>query len=741
MNNSRGSVVTTHHPESISDCRRMLFSILSLTVMIFLIYSNSFHNSWHFDDEPNITGNPNIQVADLNWKTIEKSLFSDQRFRNIPYRPVACLSFALNYYFGGDDVVGYHLVNITIHIITAFFLFLVILQTLRLVQKAEENSDTQYFIALLSTLLWAIHPIQVQAVTYIVQRMASMAGMFFILSMYFYIKARISRGPWRRAACFLLSLISFLLALSSKENTVLLPLTLFAYENMILQEPKKEVLLKRIRILLFILIFILAIGFTYLYLQGHNIFYFLDGYQNRPFTLSQRLLTQTRVLLFYLSLILYPIPSRFNIAHSMEYSTSLLHPVSTLLAVLTLAAILCLVLWGAKKYRLFSFCLLFFFLNHLVESTILPLEMVFEHRNYIPSMFLFVPVAAGFHALLRRYRPQKIMFFVVSSFIVLLLVGIGNATYVRNFSWRNEESLWIDALEKSPDIPRVYINLGRYYQDHGMAEKAQYYYEQAIALKPKIQTYEHYIAYYNLGIIYEQKGQRRKAISCCFRSLALKPDFAAPYNNLATIMEKEGRYDLLYRYLQVAYSLDRGNIETNYNLGLYYIKSKQPDRAIFHLNKLIKVDKVKSSASFLLGLAYREKGRIERAIYCLKRALSWNPRNLTPSLFLIELYHRQGAFELARREADKIVNLMAGSEKFRDQVLENLEKASGFHLPKPYPDVVGALLLESIQRHALSLNHLKNRILHTTILKVKNGGFPLEESPSKPKKVQPNGFH
>jgi protein O-mannosyl-transferase len=182
--NSTEHVSNNCREEALSHCRKLVFAFLSLAIILLAIYGNSFDCSWQFDDDPNITDNPNLHLEEITWQTIRQSLFSDRNNPGFLYRPVACLTIALNYYFGGKDVFGYHAVNLVIHWLSALFLFLFIYHTLNLPRLKQQYADRAYGLALLATVLWAINPVQVQAVTYIVQRMASLAGMFFILTMY-----------------------------------------------------------------------------------------------------------------------------------------------------------------------------------------------------------------------------------------------------------------------------------------------------------------------------------------------------------------------------------------------------------------------------------------------------------------------------------------------------------------------------------------------------------------------------
>ncbi|MBN1106318.1 MAG: hypothetical protein JXL84_23130, partial [Deltaproteobacteria bacterium] len=174
----------------LSICRKNAFAFLSLFLFVVLIYSNSFHASWHLDDGPNITENRRLHLEQLSWSEIKKTLLSTPASSRIEFfRPVSRFSLALNYYLGKTEVLGYHIVNVSIHIIASFFLYLFLHRLLNLPPLRKEYGPYSYFVALLATAFWTIHPIQTQAVTYVVQRMASLAGMFYIMAMYFYVRA------------------------------------------------------------------------------------------------------------------------------------------------------------------------------------------------------------------------------------------------------------------------------------------------------------------------------------------------------------------------------------------------------------------------------------------------------------------------------------------------------------------------------------------------------------------------
>jgi hypothetical protein len=177
-----------------------------------------------------------------------------------------------------------------------------------------------------------------------------------------------------------------------------------------------------------------------------NSFSFIDGFQGRPFSLYERLLSEPRIVLFYLSLIFYPLPGRLSIEHDITLSTSLFNPWTTLPAILFHLILIGFGLSQIKKRPLLALAILFFYLNHVIESTIIPLELIFEHRNYLPSLFLFLPVAAGFKKLLDIYQEKNRVFrsvLLYSSVLIIIIIGAG--TYIRNMAWATEKALWEDA--------------------------------------------------------------------------------------------------------------------------------------------------------------------------------------------------------------------------------------------------------------------------------------------------------
>jgi hypothetical protein len=242
------------------------------------------------------------------------------------------ISFALNYYFGGSDVFGYHLVNILIHIAVAFTFFLLARTTLNLPVLAGRFQQSSE-IACAAALLWAVHPLQTNAVTYIVQRMTSMATLFFLLTLLFYVWARVhDKIDTKKIFFFGVSALFGIMALLSKETSGMLPVIIIGYEFFFLRRTA-ETASNRQKVLLFCGGLLVFLVICWLFLGNDPLARILSSYSHREFTLGQRLLTETRIIFHYLTLLILPLPSRLNLAYDYQLSTGLLAPPQTLLAI------------------------------------------------------------------------------------------------------------------------------------------------------------------------------------------------------------------------------------------------------------------------------------------------------------------------------------------------------------------------------------------------------------------------
>ena len=333
--------------------------------------------------------------------------------------------------------------------------------------------------------------------TYIVQRMTSMAGMFYIMAMYGYLRGRTETNlrvlPWVFAA------VCGGLAFVTKESAVMLPVCILLYDFLLVQglsgKAPGEILRKNLKLIAALLFFtVLILTITHLYYGT------LLDYSPWTFTLQERLLTEPRVLLFYITLLLYPASSRLMMDHDIELSRSLLHPPATLLAILALAAIVGYALYASRKSPLLSFCILFFFLNHLIEGSILPLDIAFEHRNYVPSLFFFVPVAVVMVGVFGYVAGRKPLLFIMALGTSLLLAWQAHTVFARNEMLSHPKLLWSDNVAKAPRLSRPHAILGALLYAEGNYRESRRETAKALELANYPNVTQPAIYYTNLGL-------------------------------------------------------------------------------------------------------------------------------------------------------------------------------------------------------------------------------------------------
>ena len=658
---------------NLSECRKKVFVFITLFIIVLSIYSNTFHASWHFDDISNIVNNKALHLTKLSWQNIKNSFFAPPSQTKELYRPVACLSLALNYYFGKANVLGYHIINISIHFLAAIFLFLFIYHTLNLPLLKARYGMNSYFIALLSTILWAINPIQTQAVTYIVQRMASMAGMFYIISMYLYVKGRTATQNPAKIILFILCAISILLAFGSKENAIMIPATLFLYDLLLIQGISRERLKKQLTIFLVGAILAIIICVIYFAFSDATLSSFFSLYEERPFTPWERLITQPRIIIFYISLLLYPMSTRLCIEHDIAISNSLFDPITTILSIMLIVGIVIGAIFISKRRPFIGFSILFFFLNHIIESSILPLELIFDHRNYIPSLLFFVPISIGLINALRYFSYKQSMQTIIAISIVLIIVGEGHATFMRNFTWRNEKSLWIDCIDKYPNLFRGHHNLGKYYAELNQDEKAIAEYKKALGLKEIHIKGEKSISYYNLGLIYSKKKEYEKAKRYYVHALKLNPQFSDAHHNLAALLANNpNNQPYVYEELKKAITYNPKTSHAYSDIGFLLAKMGKFDAAIIEIHKALQIDPDNVPALERLAFAYRGKGEMGKAVSYFLKALKQKPPDIRAILLLAETYLIIGEDGRARDILSQATDSSSAKEflSFVEQIVE-----------------------------------------------------------------------
>jgi len=585
--------------------KKNLTAFLLFFLIVFSAYGSNYDSSWHFDDYPNIVDNPRIHIEDFKFKTFKEAIFAGydngQYLGRQVYRPVSMSTFALNWYIGQDNVLGYHIANNIIHLLTTIFLFLTILNLFMSPNLKGKYQGSEYAIAFLSAVLWSVNPVQTQAITYIVQRMASLAAMFYIIGIYFYLKARISSPGYNRSLFIVGCLLSFFLALGSKENTVTFPIVVALIEILFFQDFKDRKTRKNMAVIFTVAgFFTVTFGMVF-FLKGDllNIF---NGYQDRVFTLKERLLTESRVVVYYIGQIFYPVVHRLSLVHDIQISTSLFKPWTTIPSILAIIFLFGVGLSQTIKRPIVAFGILFYFINHIIESTILPLELFFEHRNYLPSFFLFFPVATCLIWLIDYFKKKNSF---IQKLLVISVVGVifsfCAGTIVRNRAWATEKTLWEDCIIKAPGMARPYHNLAYYhYQKIGDMNEAMEFYKTSLTKK-----YTH-----------------------------SKTGHALTFNNMATIFYDKGKYESSIRFYKKALEIDPNYLNAMQNLTLLYVRTGRFSKALESSDRLLSERKRSSDFLQIKGFVLLTAGRFNEAISILKMALDIDSNNKKANLYL-----------------------------------------------------------------------------------------------------------
>ncbi|MHB8535114.1 MAG: tetratricopeptide repeat protein [Sulfuricaulis sp.] len=430
--------------------------ILALLVTIALVYYPGLHGPFVLDDDENIILNQSVAVNHLDLHTLHDAIWGND---SGPFkRPLAALSFALNYYFAGgfESSFWFKLTNLGLHLVNTVLIYLLALALLRspvLVEKLTARDAR--FIAIVSTALWALHPIQLTNVLYVVQRMNSMSAMFVIggLILFSHGRERLRTDDRKGIlAMFAGTLIAMVLGGASKENAVLMPLYALTIEYCFYRRASLSRKTRDRLFLFYSISLLIPLILFVIYIVSHPDFLH-DQYLGRNFTLTERLMTEARVLWFYVGLILIPNIHKFGLFHGdIPLSTSLFMPLSTLPSILGIAGLAGFAFVRAKKYPVMVFAILWFLLGHSLESSVFGLEIAFEHRNYLPSFGIFLAVSYSLNRLLMTKENLRKIIWITLPILVLMIAFI---TWNRANIWGDTYSLAEENVRNHPDSPRA----------------------------------------------------------------------------------------------------------------------------------------------------------------------------------------------------------------------------------------------------------------------------------------------
>ena len=564
-----------------------------------VIYSNTLTSSFQFDDKLNIV--ENLLIRDI------RNLWPPQGGRWFGF-----LTFSLNYMVGGLNTTGYHLVNTGIHIFTAVSVYFFVLLTLGTPYFCKNKNCVvpDRWFAFSCAILFVAHPIQTQAITYIVQRFASLMTLLFILSLDFYIWARLtavtgepgarrgtSRFNCQTISLYAASCVCAVASLKTKENSFTLPVVIVLYDAIFLYGfITVPAILKKWWRTVASLIVLLCAGMVYA-VKSYDVQRLFDTFKaTNEITRHDYLVTQFRVIVTYIRLLFLPVNQ--TIDHHYRVYVSVFEPsvFASLVMIVLLLSVAGYLLWvsreGASYLRLVSFGIFWFFITLSIESSFIPIiDIMFEHRLYLPSIGVIIAIIGLFVHLFqkgalircRSLRPAACI-------LAIVVLALSCTTYQRNKVWKNELTLWSDAIAKKTDNPRAYNMVGIYYQAHASIFDAITYFRKALEVDSSYAE-----ARSNLGNAYVQAGRVDEG---------LKELMIAAQSN---------RFD----------AIDTGILY--YNIGKGFQRKGMPGQAIEYLNSALSYIPQEAAVFFLLGEIYKQQNMIEQSKVCFKTAHELDP--------------------------------------------------------------------------------------------------------------------
>lgn len=580
---------------------KCLFYLALLSAAVLGAYSGVYKVPFIFDDKAWILQNPSIFRLMPEW----------------PFRPrwFAELTLSLNFRLGGFNVFGYHVFNVIVHIAASSILFLLVKKTLEVsrIQTSALFYERRSEVALFSSLVWALHPLQTESVTYIIQRCESLMGVFYLLGIYCAAAASLSKRPF---AGYSLTVLFYALGLACKEVMLTFPAVLFLYDSFFITGSFSGTVKRRWRLYLVLALVSLTVISSVRHVffgQGESL---SAGFGMRSVSAFEYLMMQPGVILHYIKMCFWPSPQTIHYYVKLPESGPLVAAQAAVLLSALSAGILLF-----RKRNGAGFLILVFFILLSPTSSFIPLQdAAAEHRLYL-SLACY---SAGITALLFflsgkiRKKTTAVMFraAVLSAYCLVLFL----LTLQRNADYKDELTLWQSALEVQPGNPKVHNSLALEYMERGEVYKGIHHAEEALRRRPNFPS-----AHINLGICYESLGRLKEAEEKFNDALRLQPGNEDALTNLGNLHVRLKNYEQAEKYYKKALQNSPANTVTLSNLaGLHYLKGDY-DSARAAYKKAIESNPYDAESWSNLGYVLIQAGNQAEGIKHIERALELDP--------------------------------------------------------------------------------------------------------------------
>jgi protein O-mannosyl-transferase len=663
------------------------FLILAITAA----WWNSRSVPFHFDDLHSIVGNPTIrQLWPPDWLRPPAT-----GGETVSGRPVLNLSFAVNYAVHALDVRGYHAGNLVVHLVSALLLFGIVRRAAgsgATTSGALGNTGTSgaAWFAFAVALLWSLHPLQTASVTYLVQRAESLAGMFYLLTLYGFIRAA-EPGP-TRARWAVISVLACLLGMGTKETLATVPLVVLLYDRTFISGSFRAAWRAHGRLYV-------ALATTWLLLvvliianQGRG------GSAGLGTSIGAwtYLLTQADAITRYLILAFWPASQVF------DYGTPVAAGIGAVLPqILLLTSLAAGTIWGLRRNHVTGFIGAWFFLTLAPSSSFVPVatQTMAEHRMYLALAAVVAFIALAFS---RRWRRAPR--WVTGAAVAVAAVVLGALTVARNTVYRSELTLWQDTVAKRPDNPRARHNLGQALVTAGRPEEAVLEFRRAIELQP-----HHAFAHASLAQVLLTRGELADAEAHLRAALAADPRWVDAWVNLGLTLARLGRTTEAIAAYETALAIDPHAQDARTNLAGLMIDHGQIDEGIARLRDVLAAAPDLAEARYHLGMALDKSGERSAAEAELRTAVRLKPDLAPAHLALGNVLMRRGDGRAAAASYQESIRLDPGSAEARFAL-------GNVHAQREDFDTAIQLYREALERdprHVQATNNLANSQLAT----------------------------
>lgn len=663
----------------------LLAAVLALATL--LVYSNTFQSPFHFDDRIRIEENfairklwpISVPIADTT-------------------RPVCMFTFALNYAVHGYDVWGYHLTNLFIHVAAGLTLFGIARRTFT--RGIPNGHSRATLLAFVIAMIWTLHPLNTEAVTYVVQRLESLMGLFYLSTLYFFIRAQDSQ---HKLLWYVASFIACALGMGTKEVMVTAPLMTLWYDRVFVAKSWRELWQSR-------KVYYAALASTWLVLAW-CMWRWQDDYESglignvKGLTPLTYLLSQAGVITHYLRLSFWPFGLCLDYGWPVARTTQ-----EIVLPLLLVGGLFGATVWAIFKRPRWGFLGGWFFCTLAPTSSFVPInDLAFEHRMYLALAAVVTAAVLVVHYLIDWLLGRKPLLsrrsaFIKGSLSAILVLQMAVLTWGRNEVYFSKLGLWEDTVQKAPHNARAHTNLASELRIQGRMEESFDHCQQAVTLAPNspdtqtdygvclmdrgdmkgsVKHHEraielapkHQMAHCNLAVSLWKLGQHDEARRHFQKAVELAPTSADIRNNFAKALADEGNVDEAMKYYQEALSIRPNDPSIHYNagvalqqaarfddaaahyrealryapnlaqahnnLGITLVALERLDEAIHHFSEAIRIAPNLATAHQNLGHAFADRGQTGKAIVHLRQALAIEP-NLPLAIARLKALDRNG---------------------------------------------------------------------------------------------------